>query len=498
MRNSGGLTDRSSPVALIAGVILAVGLLLRGLVVEKGVSAPDISAVFPPGPWQWLLVAGGVGVSFQVVFSLFHALSGRRVRQGEVSSARVQSTVAQAVREAREGVESSLQGKTPDLPLALDELLRGALICGASDIHLNPGPQALSARYRVDGVIHAVCEVQGRFAAQMVSRVKVLSHLDPNALTPQDGSLRRLVGDVDIEARVSTLPANHGDRVVLRLVRSSTSVPTIDELGFPSAVADRLRALLTKPEGMVYVSGPVGSGKTTTLYSALQEVYLERGDMTSLVSLEDPIEMQLPFVTQTQMNPKTGLGFATALRSVLRQDPGAIMLGEVRDKETAHIATQAGLTGHLILTTLHVKSAAATFERLIELEVDRFVVASSCLGCVAQRLVRTLCPACKKKGTASASQVARLQELGCGVKGAEFYCSQGCSSCGGSGFAGRAPVLELLVMSESIREAIQRSASRVEIERLAQSEGMVSILESAFELARKGKTSVSEVLRVAG
>jgi general secretion pathway protein E len=415
-----------------------------------------------------------------------------------VNSAQTRQPIVATIAQVHSGVAAALAQSDPDIPRVLDEILRGGLLVSASDIHFSPGAGGLKVTYRVDGVLYDAIHLIAPVSVRVVGRIKVLSYLNTYSKEPQDGSLRRRVGEVELEARVSTLPANHGERVVLRLVRGAHSIPTLRELGFDRSVAVRLEELLQKPQGMIYVSGPVGSGKTSTLYSALQYVHNSRGETTSLVTLEDPIEMQLSFATQTQINPKTGMGFAAALRSILRQDPGAIMLGEIRDRETAHIATQAGLTGHLILTTLHVQSAAGTFDRLTELEIERFVLSSSCLGALAQRLVRALCPECRRAHAPDSELCERFAQLGSPIVGRSFFEPVGCSACEGRGYHGRLPVAELLVMSPALRAAVQRGAGREELQRIGQSEGMVTVLEAAMQHAEQGKTSLLEVLRVAG
>lgn len=454
--------------------------------------------IFPEGEWRLLLWVtlgfGGIAVSTL----LFGSFSLGRKRRTDLASATINSSLEETLTELRQAVAAELATKEPDTPQIIDRILRGAIILGASDIHLNPGQGTLQVNYRVDGMLYDVVAISGVTVKRLVTRIKVLSHLDHYSREPQDGSLRRRIVDVNIEARISTLPANHGERVVMRLVRSGDSVPTLRELGFQREIWRRLEDLLQKPEGMIYVSGPVGSGKTTTMYSALQHIHLTRGDTTALVSLEDPIEMQLPFATQTQINARVGLGFAAALRSILRQDPGAIMLGEVRDRETAEIATQAGLTGHLILTTLHVQSAAATFDRLIEMDVERFVLASSCLGSLAQRLVRSLCVECRRAAPPTVEVVQRFASLGVRLTAPTYFEPQGCPACEGRGYLGRLPVAELLVMSEGIRQLLQRGATRDELQQTAIKEGMIPILKSAMAHAEKGHTSLHEVLRVAG
>ena len=482
---------------LIAGVIFATGSVIR-LARSPEIPAAQWADIFPDGAWRllfWATVGAGlVALSTLLVGSL----SLNRKKRADLGSAAINSPLHETLSELREAIAEDVAAHEPDIPQILDRILRSAIILGASDIHFNPGETTLQVNYRVDGLLYDVVSFSGQIVKRLVTRIKVLSHLDHYSREPQDGSMRRRVVDVNIEARVSTLPANHGERVVMRLVRSGESVPTLRELGFQREVCSLLEDLLQKPEGMIYVSGPVGSGKTTTMYSALQHIHQTRGDTTALVSLEDPIEMQLPFATQTQINSRVGLGFAAALRSVLRQDPGALMLGEIRDRETAEIATQAGLTGHLILTTLHVQSAAATFDRLIEMDVERFVLASSCLGSLAQRLVRSLCVECRKAHPPPIDVVERFAALGVRLTAQTYFEPQGCPACEGRGYLGRLPVAELLVMSEAIRALLQRGATRDEIQETAVKEGMIPILKSAMAHAEKGRTSLHEVLRVAG
>jgi len=498
MRASPHSRDRSLWVVLVALFVAATGMVARWGVTEAGASPSAWADIFPDGPWR-VLAWGTLACGFLgLLASLGGVLRWMDRERPEISSASSRLPVRLALQEVRAGVAEALASSEADAPRVLDEVLRGALLIEASDVHLNPGPERLTVHYRADGVLHEVVSLSGPVVPRLVARIKVLSYLDGYAREPQDGSLRRRIGDVDVEARVSTLPANHGERIVLRLVRSSNSVPSLRELGFERVLCQRLEELLQKPQGMLYVSGPVGSGKTTTMYSALQQLHLTRGETTSLVSLEDPIEMQLPFATQTQINRKVGLGFAEALRSILRQDPGAIMLGEIRDKETAQIATQAGLTGHLILTTLHVQSASATFDRLAEMDVERFVLTSSCLGCLAQRLVRALCVECKRKVLPSAEISLRFTELGVDLPPGSYFEPVGCSACEGRGYWGRLPVAELLLMSEQLRAAVHRGESREAIHKIAVAEGMTSILDSALKHAQLGHTSLLEVLRVAG
>jgi general secretion pathway protein E len=272
----------------------------------------------------------------------------------------------------------------------------------------------------------------------------------------------------------------------------------LGDLGFDESLLTALESVLQKPQGLLLVSGPVGSGKTTTLYSALGYIHQTRGETTSIMTLEDPIELQLPFSTQTQVNSKGGLSFAHALRTVLRQDPGALMVGEIRDRETAQIATQAGLTGHLILTTVHVDSAAGTFTRLMDMDVEPYVLSSAIVGALAQRLVRGLCPACRTVQIPTAEENRRFAELGHPVVEAKYFGAVGCARCEGRGFDRRLPIAEILTMSDNVKEAIQSRRSTEELHRLAVANGMRPLVAQGLDLAVRGETSLTEVLRVVG
>jgi general secretion pathway protein E len=404
-----------------------------------------------------------------------------------------------AISEVRERVAACARPKTPHIIQLFEELIRGAVLLSASDVHITPSASGARVTYRVHGSLHPVTEIDVTLAPLLVTRIKVLARLDVFVRgVPQDGRLVLELDGGSVEARVSTLPTETGERVVLRLVRGSRRVPALDVLGFSEGIATTLGDLLAKPQGLLFVTGPVGSGKTTTLYSALQCIAQLRGTTTALVTLEDPIELQLPFATQTQMNPKTGMTFAATLRSVLRQDPNVLMVGEIRDRETADIAMQAGLTGHLILTTVHGQSAAGVFARVVEMGVEPFVLASATLGCLSQRLVRTLCTACRREAEPDRLFVDRLARRGVVLPPTGYYEPVGCQFCDRQGFTGRAPIAELLTAGPGVRQAIHRRATSAEIHEAAVNEGMAPLLQSGVELAGKGATSLAEVMRVAG
>lgn len=408
------------------------------------------------------------------------------------------SKLSELLSEVRRRVMKSLAGSEPSVVTALDEIVRGAVSAKASDIHLSPSQEHYRITYRVSGTLYEVGLLDPSWAQPFAIRVKVLARLETHVQQkPQDGRLVTQIDGSTVEARVSTLPTESGERVVMRLVRGSLGVPNLATLGLTEQTLVGLREVLAKPQGILFVTGPVGSGKTTTLYSSLQYVAASRGKTTNVVTLEDPVEIQLPFATQTQMHARSGRTFASTLRSVLRQDPNVLMVGEIRDQETAEIAVQAGLTGHLILTTLHADSAAGPFARLIDMDVEPFAVASATVGCLSQRLVRTLCTACRVVQAPSEQVRERLEGLGLSLDG-EFHEAPGCSYCEGEGFIGRAPLTELLVMNQELRQAVTACKTTDQITALAEKQGMVPLLRAGMAMACRGETSLAEILRVAG
>jgi len=455
---------------------------------------------FAAAPWRVLLYAcaGAVGVTaaLRLVLALRGIKAvGKRVSPGALDRGNVRQALAQVQRR----LQSCTAGPEPDIIAALDELLRGAVSVAASDVHVSPGPDALKLTYRVHGSLHDVAELPRELAAQVATRVKVLARLDTYVRgVPQDGRMVRELDGDSIEARVSTLPTELGERLVLRLVRGGRTVPELGALGFPPAVLNDLCDLLARPQGLLFVTGSVGSGKTTTLYASLKHIAAARGRTTTLVTLEDPIELELPFATQTQMHLRAGMTFASVLRSVLRQDPNVLMIGEIRDRETAEIAMQAALTGHLILTTVHGESAAGPFARLIDLGIEPFILASGTLGSLSQRLVRTLCTACRRPTLPEPIHRDRFARHGFEIPEGQYYEAVGCAACEGQGFVGRSPLAELLVMNAPLRQAINERRATSDLNALAAQQGMVPLLRDGLERARSGDTSLTEVLRVAG
>lgn len=358
----------------------------------------------------------------------------------------------------------------------LNALLTQAAKDGASDIHIEPYERSSSVRFRVDGTLREVVQPNKALHAAMISRLKIMAELDiAEKRMPQDGRISLRIGGRAVDVRVSTLPSSHGERAVLRLLDKGESKFTLEGLGMSGDTLSRFKGLAQQPHGIVLVTGPTGSGKTTTLYASLGQVDVST---TNVLTVEDPVEYELPGIGQTQVNPKIELTFAKALRAILRQDPDVIMIGEIRDFETAQIAIQASLTGHLVLATLHTNDAPSAVTRLTDMGVEPFLLSSSLLGVLAQRLVRKLCVHCKRPDEAGR------------------YHPVGCEECGHTGYKGRTGVYELMIADERVRALIHAKASESQVLKAAEQGGLRSMREDGERLVAEGITSLEEVLRV--
>jgi type II secretory ATPase GspE/PulE/Tfp pilus assembly ATPase PilB-like protein/8-oxo-dGTP pyrophosphatase MutT (NUDIX family) len=385
-------------------------------------------------------------------------------RDGSLPPVEVQHLVFGA--ESAGGGASGEQGAS--VLLLVDQLLADGIAAGASDIHLEPEEQGLAVRHRVDGVLRQVRVLPRSVAPALVSRIKILSGLDiADRLRPQDGRARVAVSGAIVDLRVSTLPASHGEKVVVRVLDGSAGLRTLDAIGFADRELRRIRALLEQREGLILVTGPTGSGKTTTLYAALREVHA-RG--VNIVTVEDPIEYRLAGIVQVQVHERAGLTFSAALRSIMRQDPDVILVGEIRDRETAEIAIQASLTGHLVLSTLHTNDAASAVTRLIDIGVASYQIATAVKGVIAQRLLRRSCPDCR---------------------------AAGCPCCDGTGHRGRLAVAEIMVTSPELERRIAAGAPTESIAESAREGGCVMLWDAGLELVRRGATTIEELRRVA-
>ncbi|MGW8271813.1 MAG: type II secretion system ATPase GspE [Thermodesulfovibrionales bacterium] len=380
---------------------------------------------------------------------------------------------------------------TEDAPIIrlLNALLQQAVKERASDIHIEPYETELDVRMRVDGVLDTVIRPPKIIQDALISRIKIMANLDiAEKRLPQDGRIKILVGGRDIDIRVSVIPTVFGERAVLRLLDRRHGVIGLAELGFNEEKKGIFMDLLSKPNGIVLVTGPTGSGKTTTLYAALNSIYsVEK----NIITVEDPVEYQLRGIGQIQVNPNIGLSFAAGLRSILRQDPDIIMVGEIRDGETAEIAIHASLTGHMVLSTLHTNDAASAVARLLDMGVEPFLVASSLIGVLAQRLVRRICSHCKTEYPATESERAFFAR-----PPGMLYRGAGCPRCKGSGFLGRTGVFELMVVGGTIRSMIAQKSDAGAIRDVAMKGGMATLRKDGLERAREGLTTIGEVLRV--
>ena len=401
-------------------------------------------------------------------------------------------------RQRRQRLEGHLDSAGEgDVVSFLDDLLGFAIRAGASDIHIQPLELRARTSFRVGGELEEVAATPRAYHDAVVRRLKVLARLIPYQTDqPQDGHivLDTPLGTVDV--RLSTLPTNHGEKIVMRLARAADARFDLDRLGMSPEVRSAFEELLAEPQGVVVLTGPTGSGKTTTLYGSLAHIHQTRGETANIATIEDPIEVDLPFLNQTER--AAGLSFHEALRAVLRQDPNVLMVGEVRDRETCHAAIQAGLSGHLILTTLHADSAAGVFHRLVDLGVEPFLVASSVLATASQRLVRRLCPECRRPAPTPRATAKRLADKGVRVAGKTFLAAPGCDACDQSGFRGRRAIFELLRISPGLRELITAKATSDRIRQAAIDEGMTPLLNAAMATAEAGEISLEEVLRVVG
>ena len=362
----------------------------------------------------------------------------------------------------------------------------------ASDIHIEPYQQHLQVRFRLDGVLHNVLSPPRRLHAAIVSRIKVMARLDiAEKRLPQDGRMEVKIGERLVDVRVSCLPTAFGERVVLRLLEKSGKLLSLEEVGLTSAALAEMKRLLQLSHGIILVTGPTGSGKTTTLYAALS--YINSPDR-NILTIEDPIEYQLDGIGQMQVNPKINLTFASGLRSMVRQDPDVILVGEIRDRETADIAIHAALTGHLVFSTLHTNDAASAVTRLIDMDIEPFLVSSAVQAIIAQRLVRVLCPHCKEPYEPEEAQWTELglekDTLG------PIFRAKGCEKCLETGYRGRTGIYEFLRMTESIKGLVLQTSDSNQIGRAARKEGMVSLREDGIQKVIEGKTTISEVLRV--
>ena len=415
------------------------------------------------------------------------------------------------------GVEddSQLKELAQDLPIIriVDTLLEYAIFEGASDIHIEPTEKEVIVRYRIDGILRDVMTLPKKTQSGIVARIKILANLklDEHRL-PQDGRFKIMNDDYRISFRVSIIPVFDGEKIVMRLLNESAQVLTLEQLGFASSALELVQANIKKPHGMILVTGPTGSGKTTTLYTIMNILNTPN---VNIVTIEDPIEYRMPRINQSQVSPKIGYTFASGLRAFLRQDPNIIMVGEIRDNETAEIAVNAAMTGHLVLSTLHTNDAPTAFPRLQDMQIPSFLIASTTNVVIAQRLARKICQNCKEEYELSMDTMKELEkqyDLSAIIdlfvkeklvtsakqafKNITFWRGKGCKQCNNDGYRGRVGIYEVLSMSEGVQELVLKHASAEEIKAQAVKEGMLTMLQDGFLKAKRGVTTIDELLRV--
>jgi type IV pilus assembly protein PilB len=392
------------------------------------------------------------------------------------------------------GVEA-LPDEKPVIRL-VSSILQQALGDGASDIHIEPRARELTVRLRVDGVLREVMSIPPKLQSGVISRLKILGNLDiAEKRVPQDGRFSVKLAGQKVDLRVASLPTVYGERIVLRLLDTASVEVNLDKLGFDSRTLERYEEIFRKPSGTTLVTGPTGSGKTTTLYATLRQL---NSPEKNIITVEDPVEYRIRGISQVQVNPRAGLTFASGLRSILRNDPDIIMIGEIRDYETAKISVEAALTGHLVLATLHTNNAPAAVNRLTDMGIEPFLTSSAVDCVIAQRLARRLCERCKQHAQIEEEILQSMQfpfeHLGSGEL--EFYRAVGCSRCGGTGYRGRVGLYELMVVTNEIRELVLRRSSTEEIARAAEREGMIRLRDDGLLKAARGITTIEEALRV--
>ena len=391
---------------------------------------------------------------------------------------------------------ADLLDETSDAPIIklVNLVLAQAIKDRSSDIHIEPYANSLKIRYRIDGMLYNLLNLPRRIQSSLVSRIKIMAKLNiAEKRLPQDGRIEVKIGDKSVDIRVSVIPTAFGERVVLRLLDKSQALLTLSDLGLDEAKVAQFDRLIKSPYGIVLVTGPTGSGKTTSLYAALSKI---NSPSINIITIEDPIEYQIEGIGQIQVNPKIDLTFATGLRSIVRQDPDVILVGEVRDRETAEIAIQSSLTGHLVFSTLHTNDAASAITRLIDMGIEPFLVASSVIAIVAQRLVRVLCPRCKETYEPDTESLIDAGIPRNAVNGRSIYRRKGCNACMNTGYRGRTGIFEIMIMDEGVKKLILRTSDSNQINDEAVRNGMSTLVQDGARKVLEGVTTIEEVLRV--
>ena len=448
-------------------------------------------AVFLPA----YIVPSVIGVGAAALTPVVVPIIKRRSEAGKKGERGRSAYSAHTLTRTRATLEAYNGDDKADVPVLVDYMLQQGALQNASDIHLVPYRDHLLVRFRLDGILTDVAKLDGKLRVPVTNRLKVLSKVVIFVHErPQDGRIALSVGNRDVDLRVAFMPTLHGERVVMRILDRAELGQGLglSSLGMTENQLALFKDMIFRPQGMVILNGPTGSGKTTTIYSALRSILEHNQSGSSIYTLEDPIEFDLASINQTQIDEQQGFTFAQGLRTMLRQDPDVIMVGEIRDLDTARIAVQAGMTGHLIITTVHAKQASAVFVRLAEMGVDQHSVASAATGVVAQRLVRMLCPKCKRPEPATPGQEAKV---GRSLASGTFFGPVGCAACNQKGYSGRKAIYEILHVDETMRDLIGKRASPDRIQEAALAQGMTTLTDNGLLVAAAGETSLDEVLR---
>ena len=415
-----------------------------------------------------------------------------------MASGAVAETRGSAIDSVSSRIQDVLGKKGFMVAEVVDVVLERAVACKASDIHVEPYKGNVRVRYRIDGVFHDVATLPKEIHEQFISRSKVMSNLVSHRReVSQEGRITLKIGAAHSDLRVSIVPTVNGEKMVIRIFDPMRALFELEQLGLGGTTLEKLEDLLYNLQGMIIVTGPSGSGKTTTLYACLQRISTQLGKLASIITIEDPVEYDLGLFAQMQVNRAQGIDFASGLSFVLRQDPEVIMVGEVRDTETCEVALQAGLTGHLVLTTIHAGTGCEVVTRLLDMKMKPFVVASAVTGVLAQRLIRTVCGECKQSYQPPKPLIELCEKM-TGRKDAAFAKGKGCASCQGTGYRGRAAISELLVMDEEVRSKVLTIPSTSDLQKFALSRGQKPLLLDGLEKAAAGLTTLEEVLWVAG
>jgi general secretion pathway protein E len=488
--------------ALPAGFARKNGLVAIGR--ENGKLIVAVFDPFAPFPIDDIRRVTGVDVDRVVATksdieaisrSFYDLKTSLKTAEAQLTAGRM-SNVDLSNQEFLSSAQEDLDPAAAPVVKALDHILTYAFEQRASDIHFEPKRDLTLVRLRIDGILHDVHVIPRIVYQAVVSRIKLLSGMNlAEKRRPQDGRIKREEKNREVELRVSTMPTAFGEKAVLRIFDPDILMKGIEELGLSSAEFPKFLSFIQKPNGIVLVTGPTGSGKTTTLYSVLR--YLSKPEV-NIVTIEDPIEMVIEDFNQVAVRPQIDVTFAAALRTVLRQDPDIIMVGEIRDTETAENAVQAALTGHLVLSTLHTNDAPSAVTRLLDLGIPQFLVTSTLIGVVAQRLVRTNCSSCGEDHAPTAEEISALRVAPERLAGVQFRGGKGCLQCRQTGYAGRDGIYEIMPLSDKLRGMVTQGAAAPDLRKVARDEGMRSLRESALEKVVRGRTTVAELVRVTG